>query len=628
MKMTPEVAVARRIAAPAGLTVEKVRLSSINRLFPQFGKDCEVLLICYISPEEVAKLVSPKRENEDGNAESLDVTGSPLEHSFGDDSFNVSSGSLRRNWLKYEERYTPIDLKMAAEMVNCTRETLSDDDLWTTPLFVIADPEENDEKCVLVGCYPDPRGFMPLRARLAGVSSLSDIQERVQLEVPLTQHNTDDMNPRSRKKAQVRVTSVYEICGVDPEMVDWGEEEKEDFGGHLRIEASWDELSFLPPLRKSSSTLIASIASGSKSPLSPLWDQLLLLDKYIEILDEYQTKHSSSRYSVAPLNFPKDFANAFVESTPEIMKKLHRVLTGEDALDDAETMDDTPAAESTSEDDYQIKLSDVARALERRQDQEFASIFWRIIKGTGSYTAMTDCIHTVFEAIVMDNFKPSLNAGDDTRFARLVGGLDSTKKQLPQLAGSVSMELVVDMGLEKLARDYTYLLSTGSLMENYDARKMMRSVAEGAFDISKYREKLVTLAQIHTSLEFLQLIQNQLNCRMDVSRSIFDAALKVYRSPNSPLKFGDLRNQGIYSLEVPAPKDIISEVVKTPPSSWMCTLTSDTVHQSYNSITHYSRNPIFPPNIYTPEDVQKVEGDIEGPMYHVTTGCIIRFKLS
>ncbi|XP_063994185.1 uncharacterized protein LOC135171508 [Diachasmimorpha longicaudata] len=626
--MNQEVEFAREIASPVGLSVEKVSLSFINRLFPQLGKDREVLLICHVRPDEVTKMVSPSWGNQEGNSAMLDVTGSPLEHSFGDDSFNVSSTSLKRNWMGYEERYTPMDLKIAAAIVNCIREKLSNHNLWTMPLFVIANPDRNDDKCLLLGCCPNAKGFTPLRACLDGVVSLSDIQERIQKEIPLHQHNNDHISPRSRKKAQIRVDSVYDVCGVDPDMIDWRDDEKEEFGGYLRVEAHWDELTFIPSLRKSSNTFIASIISGSnRSSLLPLWNQLLLLDKYIEILGDYQTKHMSSRYSVAPLNFPKDFSNVFADSTTEIMTKLHRILGGDWALDDVKIVDDTTSVEGSTEDDYQIKLSDIAKVLEMRQDQDFTSIFWGIVKGTENYTTMTDCMHTIFEAIVTDDFKPSLTIGDDTRFVKLVESLDSGKKELPQLAGSVSMELVIDMGLEKLTRDYMYLLSTGNLMETYDVRKMMINVAEGAFDVDKYREKLLTLAQLHISLEFLQLIQHQFNCRMDVSRSLFEAALKVYKSSNSPLKFQELRKQVIYSLEVPAPKDIVSEVMKTPPTSWMCTLTTDTLLQRCSSLTHYSRNPIFPPNIYTSEDMQKVVGDTEGPMYHTTTGSLIHYKL-
>ncbi|XP_011307872.1 uncharacterized protein Zwilch isoform X2 [Fopius arisanus] len=588
--------------------------------------DREVLLICNLSPEEEEKIMSPKGRDE--NSEMLDVTGSPLEHSYGDDSFNVSRTSLRRNWMKNEERFMSIH-QVAAETLNYTQEKLSNAKLWTTPLFVLADPQESNERCILIGSHSDSRGFRTLRICLGGTMFLSEIHEAIQMEVPFIQHDKNEMNLQNRKKAQVKIYSVYEISGVDPEMVDWKDEEKSEYGGYLSIETSWEELSFIPPLRNSSSTLFASVVSGSKaSPLTSLWNELLLLKNYLAMLEEYQTKHMSSRYSVAPLNFPKCFSNVFRESTSKITKKLHQILVGDDAFDDSEVIDDTSVAEGPSEDDYQIKLSDMAKVLEKRPDQDFASILWRIIKGADSYTTMTDCIHTVFEAISMSNFKPSLNVGDDTRFGKLVGGLDSVEKQLPQLAGSISMELVVDMGLEKLVRDYTYLLSTGNLMESYDARKILNNVAEGVFDVTKYREKLMTLAQIHMSLEFLQLIQDQLNCRMDVSRSIFEAALKIYKAPDSPLNFQNLENHVIYSLNVSAPKNIVSEVMKMPPASWMCTLTTDVTLQSYSSVTHYSRTPIFPPNIYNSEDMLKVETDTEGPMYYVTTGSSIHFKLA
>lgn len=44
----------------------------------------------------------------------MDTTGSPLSHSFGDDSFNVTIAPTKKNWFKDEEKHIPIDRRTAA----------------------------------------------------------------------------------------------------------------------------------------------------------------------------------------------------------------------------------------------------------------------------------------------------------------------------------------------------------------------------------------------------------------------------------------------------------------------------------------------------------------------------------
>lgn len=76
--------------------------------------------------------------------------------------------------------------------------------------------------------------------------------------------------------------------------------------------------------------------------------------------------------------------------------------------------------------------------------------------------------------------------------------------------------------------------------------------------LNYFREKLMKLAEIHVSLEFLNLIQNHFdNCRWDISLKLFEAALKTYRGTKSPLE-----DNNIYTLSLPAPQSFIAEISK------------------------------------------------------------------
>lgn len=80
------------------------------------------------------------------------------------------------------------------------------------------------------------------------------------------------------------------------------------------MEIEWNNLSFYPPSIISTKTLIMEIAAGWKgSPLDNLWEEILLLNCFLSILEEYSKNNMSSRYSVMPLKFPENFVNPNVK---------------------------------------------------------------------------------------------------------------------------------------------------------------------------------------------------------------------------------------------------------------------------------------------------------------------------
>lgn len=54
------------------------------------------------------------------------------------------------------------------------------------------------------------------------------------------------------------------------------------------------------------------VTNSNNSPLKELWKQLLLLNQYLSILEDY-TKNISSHYNSIPLKFPQNFVNPYNE---------------------------------------------------------------------------------------------------------------------------------------------------------------------------------------------------------------------------------------------------------------------------------------------------------------------------
>lgn len=60
------------------------------------------------------------------------------------------------------------------------------------------------------------------------------------------------------------------------------------------------------------------LTNSNNSPLKELWKQLLLLNQYLTILEDY-TKNISSHYNSIPLKFPQNFVNLYNEVYKDII---------------------------------------------------------------------------------------------------------------------------------------------------------------------------------------------------------------------------------------------------------------------------------------------------------------------
>lgn len=78
-----------------------------------------------------------------------------------------------------------------------------------------------------------------------------------------------------------------------------------------------------------------------------------------------------------------------------------------------------------------------------------------------------------------------------------------------------------------------------------------------------FRKKLLYLVQIHICLEFMLLIQDNLECSSDDLRILFSCVYKQYIGEKSPIKSCDDLNQNkIYILHTPLPFSAINNLNK------------------------------------------------------------------
>ena len=107
------------------------------------------------------------------------------------------------------------------------------------------------------------------------------------------------------------------------------------------------------------------------------------------------------------------------------------------------------------------------------------------------------------------------------------------------------------------------------------------------------------MAQIHVCLEFMLLLQENLECPADDLRSIFLSAFEQYVCEESPVQnYHDLHENTIYNLTVPLPTAVIHTLNKEVPTTRRILLSSESKLSRLTTVKYYSRLPIFPTSIY------------------------------
>lgn len=83
-----------------------------------------------------------------------------------------------------------------------------------------------------------------------------------------------------------------------------------------------------------------------------------------------------------------------------------------------------------------------------------------------------------------------------------------------------------------------------------------------ATSLITYRNKLITLAQIHICLECMLLTEGHLECPIESLQSIFAYAYKEFISPQSPLQHYTELCSRIFTLTMPLPNALANELNK------------------------------------------------------------------
>ncbi|XP_018404406.1 PREDICTED: protein zwilch homolog [Cyphomyrmex costatus] len=576
------------------IRASKTKLSYVDELFPDLKDNPYIIL--HKNVPGVWHLLDHEKKEGSFNEHSIrhDVSGSPLEYSFGNCEFDNSVVLTKQNWRKEEESYLPLNRMDASNAVNICLEHL---DTNALPILALCDGKD-PKQSRLIGTMVSQDWFTTLEAVSTDTTSLATVKNKrhkaiqEHLKHPFTQeHNI-----------KISLFSALDLFGMKQETIDWDKTTKSDFEGSINIEMHSSSLDSKP----SKITLIAQInAEWKNSLLKELRDQLFLLSQYLSTIDECK-KNLGLQHSTI-------FTTLYLEEHDIINEKLNLLLNGDFSF---QKSDNSNVKENNhiNKENFEIdaKLRERVQNIFLRHDADFTDFLWEILIKASTYPQMINYIEIVLKEIIEHKFRPQINDTNLTRFVKCISNLHHQETISHLLVGSVPLELVVDMGFEKLIRDYLHILRGARFINLHDIRQKLNNISSGIFNTENYRNKLIILAQMHICLECMLLIETHLECPIENLQSLFAYVCKEFVSEQSPLQhYSDLCSR-IFTFTVLLPNSLANELSKMNPSIWRASVSSHSATSILTTTTYYNKLPIFPTNIYSTDNVDVQEEIVYG----------------
>ena len=313
-------------------------------------------------------------------------------------------------------------------------------------------------------------------------------------------------------------------------------------GSSLSVVSSWTKVTNLlePPPLDATTRLRAKIMPGQeKLSTSHLWEELMLLEGFVKGLSGQGVTwvvgegESSMEVMVA-----------------EMMEAVRTIgpRSGVTKMESETLMDQGQGSESLE-----------AFSLEARQEVDFTDMLWSTLSKAQSYQELIEAFRTVFTTIMTEEIRPFVYARNKTMVVRIVGGLVRGGETLPDLTGSMPLQLLIECGLEKLRRDYSHTLLNSELAA--------KEIVSHYLESETLEQAVVLLSKLHLVVELTSLCQTFLSLPPDTLRTMVHSALD------------NLTNiawdQISHSFDFPLPTHTLREqLARLKPDSWQVKLST------------------------------------------------------
>lgn len=374
---------------------------------------------------------------------------------------------------------------------------------------------------------------------------------------------------------------------------------------------------------------IDKIQEGSL--LEDFWTQINLLNQIKEIIITYKISEEAPVYKLG-------LGVEFETLQQQINKSLE---------------DFGVTAEDENEMGGNRGLESIIKRSKNRPLIDLTDQLWDYLKYAASYSVLKQALTYIFQVAIRSNIVniPTNN----NRIAELIRDLTQQRLAIPNLTGTEPLELLLEIGIEKLMKDYRFIFSESKIcslnainfneqpqLEKAPDRKSLAvpnshdkarktllhvnsqnsvecsdeivGIRNSRFSESEVDWKISKLAQIHLLIEHLVMIQNNLNLDNDYEA----IAHKILEKP--AISFDVLNEKLFDKLEIPIlSKKANSLVENSKPSAKKIIMRSENRFKKIENVFYFNMDLILPLHVLNLEELDvKSENNEKYHFFHST----------
>lgn len=559
--------------------------------------------------------------------EKLDLTGNPLQLDLHSDLENhdvTIISNTPKSWLKSETLHFPLSLvDCIGFMRHYGENNCQIGDGLGSKIYGVCDGLDV-AKTILIGSQQSDVSLNTFELNFRGCFAQDDV------DINMTSMEKEHLEEVGEDvKVTCTIISNYALNGFDLKLLN-NLNDSNNYGA-LLMDVLWkDGTGFNSDTSNISSAKlhIQTIAGHRASPIANLWEDLLLIEKLINLL-----------------NIPSDNLDEVILSErffdyPDIIKQIEESLQSF-----------SPFRKMRLEE--KVKITN----FENFRPYNGIDCFWNILKRCKEVDDVRSIFHSIFTEAARDkSLHINIPLNNNGFFANMLRGILEGTHAVPTFTAIKSLECLIEFGIAKLKNDYLFILDTyncdtqnpafeifsincdevpdnrrtvnkrRTVRYNNDNRLTVNrhrmtvyDLNSTEIDIGLYKKQLHLLSGLHMSIQSILLLKDKLYRDMDLPSDAFyhtpQYVLDHFLGPNrSATSFNDLIRNNLCELSLDV-NDIDKKILpEYEILHWKYCFKSVNYKTTITSIYLHSVMPIFPPcivkNYECPEETEDV--------YHVS----------
>ena len=238
-----------------------------------------------------------------------------------------------------------------------------------------------------------------------------------------------------------------------------------------------------------------------------------------------------------------------------------------------------------------------------RKDLDFTERLWDILKDCGSFNDLVECLRFVLQQLHSGQLQPMVHKSNRSMLAELVRESYYQKMVMPNLEGTLPVQILAELGLEKLRRDYMDAFLANDLV-------MVSHLEPFVLVTGEPSERLSRLRQLQHVLSLLVALEHHLQLPRHTLSMASRLALKHYETHL-------LDDQHVFSFGVET-RSIAGLLDRLQPSLWKAVFVREVADQPIRSIYQLSDKPPFQ-HVVARASVGEEEEEAEEQTFYFTT---------